>query len=92
MAHIDSRKVKELWVINSLANPRPTLETYKYEMPGEKEEGVLPAANGITTMDTAISVIMGWLIKRQLPSSWRTDILLSTSAEWAYMATAAAGL
>ena len=33
----DSREVKELWVINSIANPRPTLETYKYQMPGEKE-------------------------------------------------------
>lgn len=31
----DSRKVKELWVINSMAEPRPTLETYKYEMPGD---------------------------------------------------------
>jgi len=37
MTRADSRKVKDLWVINSLANPRPTLETYKYEMPGEKD-------------------------------------------------------
>jgi dipeptidyl aminopeptidase/acylaminoacyl peptidase len=33
----DTRKVKPLWVINSLANPRPTLETYKYEMPGDTD-------------------------------------------------------
>jgi dipeptidyl aminopeptidase/acylaminoacyl peptidase len=33
----DSRKVKDLWVINSVAEPRPTLETYKYQMPGEAE-------------------------------------------------------
>lgn len=33
----DSRQVKDLWVINSVAEPRPTLETYKYHMPGEKE-------------------------------------------------------
>ncbi len=33
----DQRKVKDLWVINSVAEPRPTLETYKYHMPGEKE-------------------------------------------------------
>ncbi|MCF0197155.1 MAG: S9 family peptidase, partial [Bacteroidaceae bacterium] len=33
----DQRKVKNLWVINSMASPRPTLETYKYEMPGDKE-------------------------------------------------------
>jgi dipeptidyl aminopeptidase/acylaminoacyl peptidase len=32
----DSRKVKDLWVINSLAVPRPTLETYRYAMPGEE--------------------------------------------------------
>jgi dipeptidyl-peptidase 4 len=31
----DQRKVGELWVINSLSNPRPTLETYRYAMPGE---------------------------------------------------------
>lgn len=33
----DSRAVKDLWVINSMAEPRPTLETYKYQMPGEKD-------------------------------------------------------
>ncbi len=33
----DERKVKDLWVINAVAEPRPTLETYKYHMPGEKE-------------------------------------------------------
>lgn len=33
----DDRKVKDLWVINSVSEPRPTLETYKYWMPGEKE-------------------------------------------------------
>jgi dipeptidyl aminopeptidase/acylaminoacyl peptidase len=36
----DNRKVKDLWVINSLSDPRPTLETYKYWMPGEKESPV----------------------------------------------------
>ena len=30
------RKVKDLWVINTLSNPRPTLETYRYAMPGEE--------------------------------------------------------
>jgi dipeptidyl aminopeptidase/acylaminoacyl peptidase len=37
MTRADEREVKDLWVINSVANPRPTLETYKYHMPGEKE-------------------------------------------------------
>ncbi len=34
----DERKVGALWVINSLAEPRPTLETYKYGMPGEESQ------------------------------------------------------
>lgn len=33
----DSRKVKDLWLVNSLSMPRPTLETYKYAMPGEPD-------------------------------------------------------
>lgn len=33
----DDSAVKPLWVINSIAEPRPTLETYKYQMPGEME-------------------------------------------------------
>src|SRR6201999_738769 len=33
----DARGVKELFVIDSLATPRPTLEKYKYPMPGEEE-------------------------------------------------------
>ena len=31
----DMSKIKELWVIDVLANPRPKLEGYKYQMPGE---------------------------------------------------------
>lgn len=31
----DMSMVKELWVINSVTSPRPKLETYKYQMPGE---------------------------------------------------------
>ncbi len=40
MVRSDQRHVKDLWVINSVADPRPTLETYKYHMPGEKEAPV----------------------------------------------------
>lgn len=31
----DMSNVKELWVLDVLANPRPKLEGYKYQMPGE---------------------------------------------------------
>ena len=37
----DNRAVKPLWVINVMAQPRPTLETYKYQMPGEKEAPII---------------------------------------------------
>ena len=33
----DEREVKDLWVIYHTSRPRPTLETYRYQMPGEKE-------------------------------------------------------
>ncbi len=33
----DARKVKELYLVNVLANPRPTLSSYKYAMPGEED-------------------------------------------------------
>lgn len=33
----DSRHIKDLWVINTTSDKRPTLETYKYHMPGEDE-------------------------------------------------------
>jgi len=32
----DSRKVKELYLVSSLAQPRPTLTSYRYSMPGEE--------------------------------------------------------
>ena len=35
VVRVDQRKVADLWVINSLATPRPKLETYRYAMPGE---------------------------------------------------------
>ncbi|MDF2478233.1 MAG: family peptidase [Sphingobacterium sp.] len=31
----DNRSLKPLWVINNVGSARPTLETYKYQMPGE---------------------------------------------------------
>ncbi len=37
----DDRKVPDFWVIHSLANPRPTLESYPYPLPGE---GIMPGS------------------------------------------------
>jgi len=36
----DNRKVKNLWVLHNTREPRPTLETYKYPMPGDKEQPI----------------------------------------------------
>ena len=33
----DKRKVQEMTIINSLTQPRPKVETYKFPMPGDKE-------------------------------------------------------
>ena len=33
----DNRSYSDLWVINNVGNKRPTLETYKYLMPGETD-------------------------------------------------------
>lgn len=38
LTRMDQRKVEDLWVIHNTRDPRPTLETYKYAMPGEKEQ------------------------------------------------------
>jgi dipeptidyl aminopeptidase/acylaminoacyl peptidase len=70
----DSRKVKELWVINSIAEPRPTLETYKYEMPGEKEQ----PHNEMMLFDFAAKtskVLNTGLFKDQTLSTWQAPPL-----------------
>ncbi|MDB4916613.1 MAG: putative dipeptidyl peptidase [Gemmatimonadetes bacterium] len=35
----DQRKVRDLYLVNVLAEPRPALMTYKYDMPGEADVG-----------------------------------------------------
>jgi dipeptidyl-peptidase-4 len=66
---VDNTKVKDLWVINSIADPRPTLETYKYWMPGEKEAPVdhlfIFDTNGFTNKEINVS-----LFKDQDISIW----------------------
>ncbi len=36
MTHRADSILSKMWVINSLSNPRPTLESYYYQMPGEE--------------------------------------------------------
>lgn len=37
MIRSDAREVGELWVVHSVGNERPELETYAYDMPGEED-------------------------------------------------------
>jgi len=41
MTRDDDRLIEDLWVVHVVGNKRPQLETYKYEMPGEENVGVV---------------------------------------------------
>ncbi len=77
MTRSDQRRVKDLWVINSIAEPRPTLETYKYQMPGEKEapEDHLLLFDMVTKTQKEINVS---LFKDEDVSIWSATALPSS--------------
>lgn len=77
MTRTDNRKVKDIWVINSVADPRPTLETYKYWMPGEKDSPI----ENIILFDVASKSqleLNADLFKDQSISIWNTTPLANT--------------
>ena len=92
----DSREVKELWVINSVANPRPTLETYKYHMPGEKEapqyalevfDFPSKTRKNIETAafkDQSIGIFSARFIKKNRDDRYRPSLWLSSSNDKIY--------
>ena len=82
----DMTPVKELWVINSLSNPRPTLETYRYQMPGEpgpKEYLYVFDASDMSSSQVKINAFKDQTIefetRPQLNSDTYTDFF---SREW----------
>lgn len=91
MLKTDQRKVKDLWVINSIAEPRPTLETYKYQMPGEKDapEDHLILFDMVTKTQSEINVSMFkdedlsiWSapsLQSSRDNDWRTLLWLGTN-------------
>src|SRR5581483_6169807 len=99
MRRIDSRKVKDLWVINSLANPRPTLETYKYEMPGEKDgpidhlllfdmEGKTHREiNAAGFKDQDISLWIRPMLAKQRDDDYRSSVWLGTNTRFYFNRT-----
>ncbi|MDR6564444.1 MULTISPECIES: DPP IV N-terminal domain-containing protein [unclassified Arcicella] len=77
MTRTDNRKVKDIWVINSVADPRPTLETYKYWLPGEKDSPI----ENIILFDVASKSqleLNADLFKDQSISIWNTPPLANT--------------
>jgi dipeptidyl aminopeptidase/acylaminoacyl peptidase len=95
----DVRKVKELWVINSIAEPRPTLETYKYWMPGEKEapvEFVLLFDNNTKTFkeldikqfkDQDINIWNAQAAKNTRDDDWRPSVWMGTNDRFYFSRT-----
>jgi dipeptidyl aminopeptidase/acylaminoacyl peptidase len=91
--------VKDLWVINSIADPRPTLETYKYHMPGEKEAPVremmicsisdkkIQKINTAQFKDQEISVWSADQDKRSRDDEFRTSKWLGDSTRFYFSRT-----
>ena len=85
----DSRHIKDLWVINSVSKKRPTLETYKYHMPGEQEyfkrelmvfDTRTKAINNVkidTTLQPDISVYRAPRKKSNADDEFKPSLLLS---------------
>lgn len=70
----DSRKVKDLFLVNNLAQPRPALSTYKYAMPGEEDV----AQSELFTFDKADKKlkkadVSKWKDQRLIGLSWEGD-------------------
>ncbi len=77
MTRSDNRKVKDLWVINSLSDPRPTLETYKYLMPGEKDHPV-DELTLFNLIDKSHRVLSTGAYKDQTISIWSAPAIPSS--------------
>ena len=85
----DSRKLKDLWVINSVSKKRPTLETYKYHMPGEQEFSKtdvlifdVPSKDILkvkldTTVQQSVSIYRAPIKKSSFSDEFRPSLLLS---------------
>jgi dipeptidyl-peptidase-4 len=99
MERTDLRQVKDLWVINSIAEPRPTLETYKYHMPGEPEAPVSglmffdlmsqtnKKLNTSAFKDQDIAVWSAVPLKKNLDDPYRSNVWLGDTSKFYIMRT-----
>lgn len=68
----DSRKVKELFLVNVLSQPRPTLMSYKYAMPGEAD---------VTQQEVHVFRTEGKLFQKVPVERWKDQRV--SDIEWA---------
>ncbi len=85
----DARHIKDLWVINTTAKRRPTLETYKYHMAGEQEfyktellvfdipSKDITKVQLDTTVQQSVSVYRAPLKKSSFSDEFRPSLILS---------------
>ncbi len=89
----DMRPVKELWVIKSTAQPRPTLQTYKYQMPGEPgpidylclfdvEAGTQRTIDVAAWKDQAIDILNRPHLNRELNEDYLKSIWLGDNEKF----------
>ncbi len=71
MTRTDQRKVKDLWVLHNTREPRPTLESYKYPMPGEKEQPISYLIH-FAFDSTKLNILPIATFKDQTVSIWST--------------------
>ncbi|MBW3553932.1 MAG: S9 family peptidase, partial [Gemmatimonadetes bacterium] len=73
----DQREVGELWVIHSVGNKRPELESYKYDMPGE--ENVTQSELWIYDLGARQATKVEW------PDAWKDEsINIATARQFRY--------
>lgn len=77
LTRTDQRPVKDLWVIHNTRDPRPTLETYKYAMPGEKEQPITDLVHYSFTTQLLQTLPIG-TFKDQTVSLWSTTPATNT--------------
>ncbi len=66
----DSRGLKELWLVDSIAQPRPALEKYPYPMPGEDAVRRVELWYGDVSKKAATRVTSKWKDERYSDVRW----------------------
>jgi dipeptidyl-peptidase-4 len=92
----DERKVKDIWVVKTLTSPRPSLETYKYGLPGEKEQPIeeiqiynwakdtMLKVDAAAFKDQSVSILDAPRLKKERDDDWTPRKWLSKTNDKLY--------